>query len=127
SIAVSAMLSQVVYSRKCRVRLSGGGTIELLAQSLQTEVVQALFVAVELFSQIRQDGVTPDEVHPLLVEIGAHEVAGADGCMPLTKLTIRLVDHSSHPSEVGMVLLQPALQQSLNGRLIGEERHEVEA
>src|SRR5690606_37267810 len=69
----------------------------------------------------------PDELYPFLVEVGTHEVAGADGGVAVSELRVRSAHHVAHPCQLRLVPGQPPLEEPVNGRLVGEEGYEVEA
>ena len=55
-----------------------------------------------------------------------HEVTRADGEVAVVEDLVGAVEHLREPAVLWAVLLQPAIQDSLHGGLIGVERKEVE-
>ena len=69
----------------------------------------------------------PDQVDPLLVQVRAQEVAGADGGVAVLQEAVGALDGVRQPQQAGVVALQVALQEAGHGGLVREEGDEVEA
>ena len=62
----------------------------------------------------------PDQLDPLLGEVGAHEVARADPDVAVAELRVRRSTTSGDPLELRLVLLQPAAQEPATGGWSGK-------
>src|SRR5947208_168324 len=84
-------------------------------EPVQSEVCQAILLAEKLFLQVRHDGMLPDQGHPLLAEVLAQEVTGADGGVAVPQELIGPVHDVGHPQQVRLLPGEPAPQQPLDG------------
>src|SRR4051812_37021707 len=56
------------------------------AKPVQLKISESLLFAEELFTEVGNDRVRPDQLDPLLGQVGAHEVARADADVAIAEL-----------------------------------------
>jgi hypothetical protein len=77
-------------------------------EPVEGEGGEGVIVTGELFGQIGQDGVLPDEMNPFLAQVRAQEVARPNGCAAVGEEAVRFVDRVGEPGECRLVARQPA-------------------